>query len=100
MSTFVENNFSLNLIRAGNANMFLSPLFGQLLSSLSGVEIELYDTDGALGAARGALIGCGELDEQEAFRHLQKIKTYSPNKNTTEQERELFLKWKNRLLDF
>ena len=52
MGAFTENNFRLNVIRAGNANMFLSPLFGQLLSTLSGVEIELYDTDGSLGAGK------------------------------------------------
>lgn len=41
-----------DVIRAGKANLFLSPLFCQTLATLTGARIELYNTDGALGAAR------------------------------------------------
>lgn len=40
-----------DVIRAGAANLFLSPLFRQTLSMLTGARIELFNTDGALGAA-------------------------------------------------
>ena len=33
------------------------PLFRQTLSTLTGARIELFNTDGALGAARGAALG-------------------------------------------
>jgi xylulokinase len=42
---------STDVIRAGHANLFLSPIFRQTLATVSGARIELYDTDGA--AARG-----------------------------------------------
>jgi xylulokinase len=100
MEAFKENNFSLNIIRAGNANMFLSPLFGHLLSTISGVEIELFDTDGALGAARGALIGCKEVSATDAFKHMKKINTLSPDKNLESRYGELYQKWKAQLLTF
>jgi hypothetical protein len=50
---------STDVIRAGHANLFLSPVFRQTLATISGATIELYDTDGAAGAARGAAVGAG-----------------------------------------
>ena len=52
----IMRNMGMNIqvIRAGNANMFLSSIFRQTLSSISNAVIELYDTDGAAGAARAA----------------------------------------------
>ena len=47
---------STDVIRAGHANLFLSPIFRQTLATISGARIELYDTDGAAGAARGAAV--------------------------------------------
>ena len=41
-----------SVIRAGMANMFLSPVFRDTLAEISGATIELYDTDGSVGAAR------------------------------------------------
>lgn len=39
-------------IHAGKANMFLSPLFRETLAGVTGAVIELYDTDGSVGAAK------------------------------------------------
>ena len=39
-------------IHAGHANMFLSPIFRDTLAGVTGAVIELYDTDGSVGAAR------------------------------------------------
>jgi xylulokinase len=67
------------VIRAGNANMFLSPLFRQMLSTISGAEIELYNTDGSQGAARGAGIGTGLYKTaSDAFKTLEKLVTIKP----------------------
>ena len=46
----------INKIHAGNANMFLSPLFRDTLAGVTGATIELYDTDGSIGAAKGSLL--------------------------------------------
>ena len=48
-----------NVIRAGNANMFLSPVFRETLAHTTQVPIQLFDTDGATGAALGAGVGAG-----------------------------------------
>ena len=70
----------IKMIRAGKANMFLSPVFCQTLADISGATIELYNTDGAQGAARGAGVGAGIYkDFESAFEGLLKLETITPN---------------------
>ena len=62
--------------------MFLSPLFRETLATLTGAVIELYNTDGALGAARGAAVGSGYFKSaNEAFRSLEKLDTVEPRRD-------------------
>lgn len=87
-------------IHAGNANMFLSPLFRMTLANVSGATIELYDTDGAAGAAKGAGIGCGYFkDHNEAFASLKKLAEIKPSENQNEREAYLsaYEDWKEIL---
>jgi xylulokinase len=59
--------------------MFLSRIFRQSLADLTGASIELYNTDGSQGAARGAGIGAGIYrSPAEAFRGLERILTVDP----------------------
>jgi xylulokinase len=68
-----------SVIRAGKANMFLSDVFCETLSAVSGARIELYETDGALGAARGAGMGAGiYASADEAFSSLEQVTSYAP----------------------
>jgi xylulokinase len=70
----------IKVIRAGKANMFLSPVFCRTLADISGATIELYNTDGAQGAARGAGIGAGIYkDFSSAFEGLMKLETIKPS---------------------
>lgn len=69
-----------DVIRAGKANMFLSPIFRQTLSTICDARIELFDTDGALGAARGAAFGAGKYaSSAEAFASLEKLGVTEPS---------------------
>ena len=86
------------LIRAGKANMFLSPIFCNTLAGLTGAQIELYDTDGSIGAARGAGIGAGIYkNTQEAFVSLKKLDTIQPVAQDKEAYTEAYLRWKSYL---
>ena len=86
----------IRLIRAGNANMFLSPIFRQTLAGVSGATIELYDTDGAAGAAKGAGIGAGIYkDNKEAFSSLEKLAVIEPERQS--EYKEAYENWKKRL---
>jgi xylulokinase len=59
MDIMRQTGIKPEVIRAGHSNMFLSPLFGESLASLTGATIELYNTDGSQGAARAAAVGAG-----------------------------------------
>ena len=85
-------------IRAGHANMFLSPVFRQTLSNITGATIELYNTDGSIGAARGAGIGAGIYkDAGEAFQMLKKILTVTPEKANEQITSEAYERWRKAL---
>jgi xylulokinase len=73
------------VLRAGEANMFLSPVFCKTLASVAGVTIELYNTDGAQGAARGAAVGAGLIPSvKEAFKGLACLRRVEPDADRDE----------------
>ena len=84
----------LQTIRAGEANMFLSPLFRDTLANLTGTVIELYNTDGAQGAARGAGLGLGYYkNAPEAFTGLNVVHTIEPDMRAQQGYQEAYQKW-------
>ena len=99
MEIMKEMGMDIRIIRAGNANMFLSPVFRQTLASTSGAIIELYDTDGAAGAAKGAGIGAGIYkDNKEAFASLEKLAVIEPETGLSAQYQEAYNKWKKYII--
>lgn len=88
-----------SVIRAGKANLFLSPLFRTTLATLTDARIELFDTDGALGAARGGALGAGLYkSEQEAFSTLTKVGDVDPDSSWKQTLEETYGNWK-KILD-
>jgi xylulokinase len=60
-----------SVMRSGLGSMLLSPLFREALTGVTGCTLELYRTDGATGAARGAALGAGFYrSPSETFRGL------------------------------
>jgi len=86
------------LIRAGDANMFLSPLFCEAFTNLAGGNLEIMDTDGSLGAARGAGLGCGIYNSnKDAFLSLKPVRSYQANKDLRDQYLSAYESWKKDL---
>ena len=84
-----------DVIRAGKANLFLSPLFRQTLSTLTGARIELFNTDGSLGAARGAALGAGYYkSREEAFASLTCLEVVEPKEEEREALEKSYELWK------
>lgn len=89
---------SIETVKAGQANMFLSPLFKQTFATVTGATVKLYNTDGSVGAARGAGIGAGIYTSmEEAFSHLDCLETISPDTKLNQRYAELYASWKARL---
>jgi xylulokinase len=87
----------IKVIRAGKTNMFLSPVFSQTLADISGATIELYNTDGAQGAARGAGVGSGIYkDFESAFSGLHKLETIIPSADN-QKLLEAYKSWETEL---
>lgn len=91
-----QMGLKIKTIHAGNANMFLSPLFRETLAGVSGATIELYETDGSVGAAKGAGIGAKIYkNAQEAFATLKKVATIEPQNEVA--YRKAYEQWKQVL---
>jgi hypothetical protein len=98
MEIMQKMGMELNTIHAGHSNMFLSSVFRDALAGVSGSTIELYDTDGSIGAARASGIGTGVYaDNNEAFSTLKKIMVVEPNSATEAEYKEAYEHWKSIL---
>ena len=82
------------VIRAGLANMFLSPVFQEALATSLHANIELFNTDGSAGAARGAVVGAGLGTFDDVFSGLEKIKEVYPDSDKKQQYDEAYHCWK------
>ena len=84
----------IDTIHAGEANMFLSPIFRKTLAAVADATIKLFDTDGAIGAARGAGLGLGLYSSpREAFASLHCLQTIVPPADRTPYV-EAYERWK------
>lgn len=93
-----QMGMNVKKIHAGNANMFLSPIFRQTLAGVTGATIELFDTDGSVGAAKGAGIGAGIYrDHNEAFATLEKLAEIHPDEAQADAYAEAYASWKEQL---
>jgi len=91
----------METVRAGHANMFLSPLFQEAFVNATNTNLELCNTDGARGAARGAGIGAEIFNSPgEAFEGLKIVKTVQPDAGKREQYQIAFSRWMEELEKF
>lgn len=97
MEIMQQMGMDIKTIKAGHANLFLSPLFRRTLAAVTGATIELYETDGSVGAAKGAGIGSGIYkDSSEAFATLRLIETENPVADT-KPYKEAYERWKKEI---
>lgn len=96
-----EMGLEIHDVRAGNANMFLSPVFNDAFATIAGTTITLYNTDGSQGAARGAGLGAGLYSSiDEAFVGLKIAKVIEPNLKNREAYLYAYLQWHNYVKSF
>ena len=98
MEIMRQMGMDIQKIHAGHANMFLSEIFRQTLASTSGATIELLETDGSVGAAKGAGMGCGIYkDNNEAFASLRRLSIIEPETARANEYQEAYGRWKETL---
>ena len=98
MEIMQQMGMDIRKIHAGKANMFLSPLFRNTLAEVSGATIELYETDGSVGAAKGAGMGAGIYsDHNDAFATLEKLQVIEPAEADRAAYAEAYARWKETL---
>lgn len=98
MEVMAEMGMDISKIHAGRANMFLSPIFREALATTSGATIELYETDGSVGAAKGAGMGCGIYSShEEAFATLRRLAVIEPDEQKRAQYAQAYAEWKGIL---
>ena len=89
-----DMGIAINKVKAGKANMFLSPVFQEAFANVTGTRLELYNTDGSVGAARGAGIGVGIYHTPaEAFEGLQQVGTVEPSNELQPKYQEAYQRW-------
>jgi xylulokinase len=95
MEVMQQMGMDIRKIHAGRANMFLSPLFRNTLAGVSGATIELYETDGSVGAAKGAGMGVGLYkDHNEAFATLERLQVIEPREQDRQAFQQAYARWK------
>ncbi|TKG96370.1 carbohydrate kinase [Puteibacter caeruleilacunae] len=98
MDIMKDLGINMTVIKAGKANMFLSPIFRETLANVTVAKIELYDTDGAEGAARGAALGAGIYNNlQETFASLNKLEEIYPEEAKREEYQQIYTNWKTKV---
>lgn len=94
----LENDHAvIDVIRAGNDNLFRSEIFSNTVATLIGHEIEIYNTTGAVGAARAAsLLGSDFKKFGDKITSNDHVMTYMPLANKLEYQ-AAYNKWKHEL---
>jgi xylulokinase len=95
-----EMDLDINVVRVGDTNLFLSPIFREAFANVCNATIEIYNTDGAQGAARGAGIGVGLYPTvKDAFKGFKKLNIVEPDSDLSSLYNDAYHKWKTKLED-
>ena len=93
-----QMGLKVNKIHAGLANMFQSKVFRDTLAGVTGATIELYNTDGSVGSAKGAGLGAGIYkNTQEAFSTLERLAVVTPDHQ--DQYKAAYQRWKELIIN-
>jgi xylulokinase len=97
MEIMESDGIQVNVMRAGNDNLFRSEIFSNTVATLIGYDIEIYDTTGAIGAARAGILKNGDFEKfGKAIMENDYIKTFKPLTNRKEYE-SAYIEWKKEL---
>jgi xylulokinase len=92
-----SDGIEIKVLRAGNDNLFRSEIFANTLATLIEQEIEIYNTTGAIGAARAAGLHSGDFESfGKIIMDNDHVMTFMPLKDKT-PFLKAYLLWKEEL---
>ena len=92
-----SDGIRIKVMRAGNDNLFRSEIFANTLATLIGEEIEIYNTTGAIGAARAAELYKGDFENfSKSILDNDLVRIYKPFKDKRLYQ-NAYKKWKEEL---
>ena len=97
MEILKSDDIKTKVIRAGNDNLFQSDIFSNTIATLIGQEIEIYNTTGAIGAARACELHKGDFETfgKQITEH-DYVMSFKPT-SENEAYQVAYQKWKNEL---
>ncbi|MCL5130460.1 xylulokinase [Algibacter sp. L4_22] len=97
MEILKSDGIKASVIRAGNDNLFRSEIFANTVATLIEQEIEIYNTTGAIGAARAANLYKGDFEAfGKSIMDNDHVMTFMPFKDKTPYI-EAYNNWKKEL---
>lgn len=96
MEIMKSDGIDSKVIRAGNDNLFQSEIFVNTIATLTHQHIEIYNTTGAIGAARACAIALDGYEQFSAFMKNDYVKTVKPS-NKPSLYQKAYGNWKNEL---
>jgi len=97
MEILKSDGIEPNVIRAGNDNLFRSEIFANTVATLIEQEIEIYNTTGAVGAARAVSLHKGDFETfGKLIMNNDHVMTFMPLKNK-EPYKRAYNNWKKEL---
>ena len=91
-----NDGVSIENLKVGNDNLFLSDVFSSTIADTLGITIEILETTGAEGAAKAAI--AGRVGTQNTEK-IQITKTIAPNPKSKDESRSAYENWKQQLLE-
>lgn len=93
MRIMQDMGIDVSQMRVGNDNLFQSAPFSEMIATLMNCQIDVINTSGAEGAARGAAIGQDAIDFETAFEKLKVVKQYLPDQENAERYKSTYDRW-------
>lgn len=92
-----QMGLSIDHLRVGNDNLFQSSIFSNTIATLTGVEIEVVETTGAIGAAKAAGVAVKAFDHlEEALGNTETVNTFNPDNHLAAYQ-AAYQSWEDQL---
>ncbi len=97
MEIMTSDGIRPKVIRAGNDNLFQSAIFSKTIATLLNKEIEIYNTTGAIGAARACQLHTGDFTAfSKQIMENDYVLKFEPDTNK-HPYKTAYKRWKNEL---